>query len=377
MAIVSREDVLAYFRAPRGGDAYEITRLIEVAAHAAAAGYIDELTAWHVIWAAATLAQRTYGSWREYGETYDAVFSQITDHRGSAEHRVARELADPESPWCRLPWNLMGATMTPRVLRVACGTCGAPRTRPSPSAYVYCDHCGALVDYDFAVALAQGIAAPGSVYEALRAELAPALDAARTRGDVDGFRELQHRLFDAFVEATPASTPVRTRDPEYRARYVAWLAEAATVAAFDDAARALEAAMGVATSQLAFASVDGKPRVAPEPFRALADSVFAYEARRDALFEPAVYALHPDGASRALQRRIGNSLFAQGWLPYLGEADAQALLARTELAREYDELPPPATRALPCHRCGGPLDIVEGAKRVVCEHCGRLVDVVG
>ena len=38
---------------------------------------------------------------------------------------------------------------------------------------------------------------------------------------------------------------------------------------------------------------------------------------------------------------------------------------------------PPALRATACTQCGAALAIVDGARRVVCEHCGRLVDVVG
>ncbi|HEY5936000.1 MAG TPA: DUF1266 domain-containing protein, partial [Kofleriaceae bacterium] len=307
-SIDSAAEVLEYFRAKREGDAYEIARLIAVAAWSVAPGFIDATTAWHVIWAAASLATRTYGSWREYGETYAMIFSQITDGRAVADDEVARLLGDPASPWVQLPWDLMGANVKPRVLRVSCRECGAPRTRPSVSAYVYCDHCGALVDYDFAVVKDQPLAQPGPVYETLRAELAPELEAARERGDVAGYRALQRQLFEAWAVACPDATPMRTRDPEYRARYVAWLAEGDTIAAFDAGARAREATMRAAIAGLAFAQVDGKPRVASEPFRVLADAVFAYEAGRDALLAP-VYAMHPDGAPRELQRRIGHSLF--------------------------------------------------------------------
>jgi hypothetical protein len=189
-------------------------------------------------------------------------------------------------------------------------------------------------------------------------------------------RALPSRPCGPWVDGCPTATPPRTRDPDYRARYVTWLAEAETVAAFDDEARALAAALRTATEQLVFVQVAGQPRVAAEPYRSLLACVFAYEARRDALFEPAVYALHPDGAARALQRRIGQSLFVQGWLPYLGEGDAQALIDRTGLTHDYVELPAPATQVLPCNWCAALLEVLEGARRVVCEHCGRLADVI-
>jgi hypothetical protein len=39
--------------------------------------------------------------------------------------------------------------------------------------------------------------------------------------------------------------------------------------------------------------------------------------------------------------------------------------------------PPPETHEVACTTCGGPLDVVLGARRGVCEHCGRLIDVIG
>jgi len=38
------------------------------------------------------------------------------------------------------------------VKQVTCSACGAPKRLPSKTAYLYCDHCGALVDYDFRLA---------------------------------------------------------------------------------------------------------------------------------------------------------------------------------------------------------------------------------
>jgi hypothetical protein len=38
------------------------------------------------------------------------------------------------------------------VKKVDCSRCGAPKRLPSKTAYLYCDHCGSLVDYDFRLA---------------------------------------------------------------------------------------------------------------------------------------------------------------------------------------------------------------------------------
>lgn len=234
------------------------------------------------------------------------------------------------------------------------------------------------MDYDFEAALSVPIQQPGPAYEQARARLGVTLQDVRERGDVAGYRRLQCGLFDAWIDAAPTSVPPRIKDPAYRTAYVAWLAEAQVVADFDAEARAREAAMHVAVGKLQFFSAHGSVRVPAQQFRVLVDAMFAYEARRDELYvEHGVYTLHPDGASRELQRRIGLSMFTQAWLPMLEPAEAAALLARTDLAREYTTVAPPALHDTACRQCGAVLAIVDGARRVVCEHCGRLVDVIG
>ncbi|MEO6772471.1 MAG: DUF1266 domain-containing protein [Kofleriaceae bacterium] len=341
----------------------ELAQVVAAMGWAAWVGWLSDEDALQAILLCGALAQRAYPSWDEFAFANDLAVSD-----------AVRAL------WAELPWQtpldltILAPPANRRILRGTCGHCAAPRTRPSPSAYVYCDHCGELADYDFVTACSSPLA-PGPVYEALRAEVAPALASAHAAGDRTAYREHQLRLIGGWADACPRVLPVRAKDPEYRARYLAWLAEAAVVIAFDEEARRREARMTEACQALVFVEVDGRPRVGAEPFRAVAAAMFEFEARCDELCTPAVYAMHPDGAARELQRRIGYSQFAQGWLPFLDEAEAIALLERTQLAGAYDVVDDVATRSWPCASCGGPLDLVAGANRVVCEHCGRLVTV--
>jgi hypothetical protein len=374
--ITSRDELIAWIR-PRlhgtSGDerAYELAQIVAVVGTAVWAKLMSDDDAWHVILVAARLAQQAFSSWDEFAASY------LRGHGAPQDLETARAL------WAELPWttdlevSLVDPATQPRVLAASCPGCGAPRTRPSPSAYVYCDFCGQLMDYDLAVAMANPMQQPGPVYVQLHAQLAPALSAAREGGQRETYRALQRQLFAAWVDACPTAVPVRIKEPAYREAYAAWLAEAQVVADFDADARDKEGAMHQAVAQLQFIRAGAVVRVPGERFSALADAMFAYESRRDELcVEHGVYALHPDGASRELQRRIGWSMFAQGWLPMLEPDVAQTLLARTNLAREYRALAPAATRATSCTHCGGPLQVVEGARRVVCEHCGRLADVL-
>jgi len=380
-AITTRDELIAWTRTllhDTGERALDLARVVAAIGWGVRADLMTEEDGWHVILVAGKLAQAAYRSWAEYAEGYTRAWRAT----GPVEPTATQIGELRAGLWSTLPWDtdlevtLFEPGSRARVLRVVCSRCGAPRLRPSPTAFVYCDHCGGLVDYDLARACERPLERPGPVYEALHAELAPEL--AGSRDDLDRHRALQRRLFEAWVDACPTSVPIRMRDPEYRARYVAWHAEAETIAAFDAEARDREAAMRAATATLGFAAIDGRTRVLPGPYRAMCEAAFAYEARRDELFQThGIYARHPDGASRELARRIGNSMFVQGWLPFLDEADARALVERTGLAREYVVLDAPETHATECATCGGALQLVTGARRVVCDHCGRQVDVIG
>src|SRR5437868_10828287 len=70
------------------------------------------------------------------------------------------------------------------VKRVACSRCGAPKTLPSATAYLYCDYCGALIDYDFRIANADTNAGlTNTVFHRLMAMVQGAMAQAKARGD--------------------------------------------------------------------------------------------------------------------------------------------------------------------------------------------------
>ena len=218
---------------------------------------------------------------------------------------------------------------------------------------------------------------PGPVYENLLAQVKGHMEQARMMGDVATFRAVQMRLFDVFVSACPGSVPLRVGDPAYRYRYVAYMAEGATVTGFDPIAKQHEAAVAQTVTGLTFFSPQpGVMRVAPPAFHNMCNAVFAQQAHIEMLYDQrGVYAMFPERASKELQKRIGMSLFCQGWLPMLDEASAQQLLARTGLETEYVEADPPAGEDSVCGCCGNKLTAMPGAKRVVCEKCGHRVDV--
>jgi LSD1 subclass zinc finger protein len=261
------------------------------------------------------------------------------------------------------------------VLRSTCRSCGAARVTPSRSAYVYCDYCGLLMDFDFQAAIADKRSKlPGPAYEALVRGMAPRLEAARRAGDRDGYRALQVQIWDSYASACPAALSPRIGDPAYRKRFVAWQSDTQTAQDLDPACQASFAAQQAAVGGLQWdRSNPFQPKAVPESVWPMLDAVARHQANSlDVLDRDGLLDRHPDQPTREILRRMGVSTLAQGWLPFLARPAQDELIARLELGAEYTRVEPPPTRSGPCPSCGAPLAVVEGARRVVCEACGHL-----
>src|SRR5262249_25096119 len=104
------------------------------------------------------------------------------------------------------------------VRRVDCPSCGGPKKLASASAYVYCDYCGALADFDFSRACSYlSTTLPGPEYAKLVNGLQPQLKAALHTDDREHYRALQRQIFAAYATACPRALSHRISDPDYRA----------------------------------------------------------------------------------------------------------------------------------------------------------------
>jgi hypothetical protein len=263
----------------------------------------------------------------------------------------------------------------PRFLASRCPSCGAAKSRPAATAYVYCDFCGALADYDFRKACELPQQLPGPAYERLMSALQPQAEAALAAGDRSRHLEVQRKLFDAWVTACPNAVPPRCGDPAFRRAYVEYLAAGATFAAFDPQVRELAAATLRATTALKWITRGKRTIVDADGFATLLDAVLAQVEHVPA--DPAAAGLppSPDGAPLHLLRRMTHALFVQGWLPYLDEKSARDLLARTGLAQEYVTAQAADGMPTTCGHCKTTVTVLAEAHHAVCEGCGHRLRV--
>lgn len=264
------------------------------------------------------------------------------------------------------------------VKQTRCTSCGAPKVQRSLHAYVYCDFCGLLVDWDFQAALADTRSRlPGPTYEALIRSLQPKLTAAKAANDRGAYQAAQQTIWEAYATACPAALPPRIGDPAFRKRLVAWQAASQTDLDFDPAVGAARARQDAAVTALAWDRSDPfHPKIQPGSFDSLLDAVVAHQvASTEALEAGGWLEKHPDHPSAELFQHIGLSALVQGWLPYFKAGEPDRVLTKTGLKGSYHEVTTHPVKSGPCPSCGARIEAVEGAKRVLCESCGHLAGV--
>jgi DNA-directed RNA polymerase subunit RPC12/RpoP len=262
--------------------------------------------------------------------------------------------------------------------RCDCVTCGAAKKLGSPTAYIYCDYCGSLADYDFRRAC-ESESAPSAEFISLANSMHGVREQAKAAGDRDGYREAQIRFYDGYVANYPQAVSHRVGDPKYRAALVRFLAENSVIDDFDPTFAALADDVKEKAKALQWSGGMTSPKVSGSSFRAMAEVLAKQVARGTELAQSAdLIDLDPDHAGSEVRRRMIAATLCQGWLPHLEAEDAKWLIDGWGLDGEYFKLEVPSDgQNWHCGVCGGEIMVLKGAKIVVCDHCGHSIDIGG
>jgi hypothetical protein len=236
---------------------------------------------------------------------------------------------------------------------------------------VYCDYCATLTDWDFKAFLATPPDAlpTGQEYPTLFARVEKELEAALAANDRDRYYQSQVTRCELYAKYFPGGMSPRVRDPEYRARWVEYTAVTTTAQDFDPDHTVLQKAVDRAMQRLEFTTHDGKLRVVG----GFSEMWRAFRARLSSSLDLCVkVGQQPDGAPYELLERIGVSQIVQSWLDKLEPKAADRLLVDSGMKAEYVTIIPPPMKLKKCSGCGGDLHVAQGARRVLCEACGRL-----
>jgi DNA-directed RNA polymerase subunit RPC12/RpoP len=297
--------------------------------------------------------------------------------QAAAYQQAAAQAAAPagSASWARQVLAILAPPGPGFVKRCTCVVCGAPKKLPSVTAYVYCDYCASLVDYDLRRA-GESDTTPGPQYAATVNSTHAAAQAALAAGDRDRYRELQRIVHEAYVTHVPMAVSHRARsDPDYRSACIRYLTEAAVARAFDPAARALEAEMRQRVMGLRYTGGMMAPAVAADSFWPMAQTLEKQIEAGRALYRSAGLAdLDPDHAEH-LTGKLTWSGFCQGWLGMLDPQAAGQLLDRAGLRNEYVPVQAEDGQPRHCGGCGGEFSALPGATAVICSGCGRKIDI--
>src|SRR5512147_403751 len=121
------------------------------------------------------------------------------------------------------------------IKRVSCPQCGAPKSLPSTTAYIYCDYCGALMDYDFRMANANTNAGiTNTIYSRIMATVQFPLAQAKARNDRDAVRQIYKQVFTQWLQECPnAASPRAIKDMDFRKQFIDYCAECAVIKDMD------------------------------------------------------------------------------------------------------------------------------------------------
>ena len=264
------------------------------------------------------------------------------------------------------------------IKRVNCSQCGAPKSLPSTTAYLYCDYCGALMDYDFRIANADTNAGlTNTVFHRLIDTLQAPLAQAKVREDRDAWRELYRQVYTQWVQECPlAVSPRAKNDAAFREQIIAYEVECAVTKEFDPRQAPLDAKMQALLGTLQRIPTPGGAWMVAGGFWPYAE-VFKQqmELAYALIHETGVDLMDPDKAPPGVALRMEYSTFCQAWLPHLSPAEGERLLKFFGLDAQYDEVQPLQTERRQCGCCGSELHVLPGAKQIVCEFCGFTIDV--
>ena len=252
-----------------------------------------------------------------------------------------------------------------------CHRCNALKVMRPRTAYVYCDYCAAVFDYDVRVVLDdQAALDPVHVEQQLVAATRKKKRAAIERGDRAALAELVRWETEVGAEVSPGEFSPRIRDPGYRRRLIEDVIVPWSLAvAFAPEHRA---------ALHAYEELLDHTRRDPRIERVLALHAFArrsWELDVAMLEREGILARHPDEYDRDLFLYLNASVFVRPWLAVLSDADQERLLIAAGVRCDYVAAPVVRFDPCGCGMCGAQHHAPADATRTLCESCGHILEL--
>ena len=259
-----------------------------------------------------------------------------------------------------------------KIKKFSCIRCGGPKINPYFMPYIMCDFCGSLTDIDFAVGMEKWNESTFNQlwYQVKKMMFASSAQNALAKGDKDAYYLGQLEYWDFYYKTFPAYLPPTAADPKVYNTYIKVCAESSTVTAFETKWQSYTAEQQALQAKVQMRLVDGQQKADPEAFFVLADFFIGINQEgMKAFYDNPRFEIMNTVLPQPVHMKMRTSMFAQAWIPYLTDADADKLLKMLGFSTEYVEIGQPAGEYITCSGCKASIFAPDGSYRVYCEKC--------
>lgn len=285
-----------------------------------------------------------------------------SDRRLGALHELRVQLAKSRvSSLRKLPVPRMARLVFPR----ACPRCGAHKRTEPRTAYVYCDYCAFLFDYDFERGMpASDVPVFDTLVDAVRDDLRSQF-ASQEWG---AYRRTWRWVYSMDIELAPEGWSPRVAEATYREAMLEFSVETCVLRNTSPVLKGKADRVDGACLAAAMA-----------PSREALLNLFHVqqgEVEREIQVYDAegLWARHPDELDPSTYRHIATVQILQQLLTNADPVARKAMIAAADIRREAVELEPVSAEPTTCGWCGGQLLVVAGSKKLLCEGCGNVLD---
>jgi len=275
-----------------------------------------------------------------------------------------------------------------------CWKCGGFKSTVSPTAYIYCDFCGTLFDYDSRKEIEDPAAIdPEEVENTLAAVTNNQLKEAFEKNDPKEYSRIMTWRTELMIEICPQSYSPRVKDRDYKNRLINdLLVPWSTVCRFDkeymkeshrvnkkhdQTFNAIAEYMGTINSgenSESSKAISLKKKALDMTLELLTMSQEIWKIEVDLLEKNGILAKHPDGLDRETFLYVNRSTFIRPWLSLLPGDAGRSLMKAAEVDDEYIEVPRLELEDRGCLNCGKKIKAPKNAKKTMCAWCGYMLN---
>lgn len=237
-----------------------------------------------------------------------------------------------------------------------------------------CDFCGAFTDIDFAVGMEawNESAARTLNYQFQKMALMSRAQMALAAGDQRGYYKIQKEYWDFYYRSFPAYLPPSIDTDKKYAIYLEICSVSSTESAFDPKWQQYGARQQQLQAAVQYLPAAAGMKAESASFFRLAEFFISINREgMQAFYRDPKFNIMHELLPEPVHLKMKTSMFAQAWLPYLTEADADRLLKTLGFSNEYAEIERPSGQTVNCGSCGNSLFAPEGSYKVFCERCRK------